>query len=399
MRILHVLDHSAPLQSGYVFRTLAILEYQQALGWETAAVTGPKQGPAADGSLPLEETAAGVRFFRTPPAPWAGWPLVGQWSVVQRLGRRLEGLIDQLRPDVIHAHSPALNGLAALRAARRTGLPVVYEVRALWEDAAVDHGTSRPGGLRYRATRVLETHVLRRARGVVTICEGLRREILARGVAAHRVTVVPNAVDPDRFAGPAPRDPELAQRLGLTDRTVLGFIGSFYGYEGLDCLLEALVRIRQARAAVALLLVGGGPREADLRRQAAVLGLENAVVFAGRVPHNEVERYYGLVDLFVYPRLSRRVTELVTPLKPLEAMAGSKPVAASSVGGHRELIDDGRTGFLFPPGDPVALATRLLELLEHREAWPEVCRRARTFVERERSWPAAVARYRSVYEP
>ena len=214
-------------------------------------------------------------------------------------------------------------------------------MRALWEDAAASHGTHGQAGLRYRVTRAVETRALHRADAVTTICEGLREDAIARGVPGDKVTVIPNAVDRNKFAGPEIPDPSLATRLGLSGKIVLGFFGSFYAYEGLDLLLRALPDMRHRRADIAILLVGGGPEGERLLALASELDLGAHVVFAGRVHHEEMRRYYDLVDLLVFPRISSRLTELVTPLKPLEAMAQERIVVASSVGGHRELIRDG----------------------------------------------------------
>ncbi|PWG62681.1 TIGR04063 family PEP-CTERM/XrtA system glycosyltransferase [Sediminicurvatus halobius] len=395
-RILHVLDHSIPLHSGYSFRTRAILDEQRALGWETEHVTGPRHY----GAEALEETVEGLRFHRTPElrGPGHSTPVLREAYLINALAARVAQVAKAVRPDVIHAHSPPLNGFAALRVARRLGLPLVYEVRAFWEDAAVDHGTTTEGSLRYRATRALESYVLRRADAVTCICEGLRGEIVGRGVDPARVTVIPNAVDPSRFRLAGERDAGLADELGLGEGPVLGFIGSFYGYEGLRVAVEAMVEIRARHPGARLLLVGGGPQEAALREQVRALGLEGAVVLTGRVPHEAVQRYYDLIDILVYPRLSMRLTDLVTPLKPLEAMAQGRLVLASDVGGHRELIRDGENGILFPAGDPEALAQRALELLDDRTAWPALHANGRRFVESERSWPASVARYEGVYD-
>ena len=397
MRILHVLDHSIPLQSGYTFRTRNILLQQRALGWETCHVTSPKHY-GSEGQQ--EEEVDGLLFYRSEPVQGlvARLPIVNQLAVVHQLEKRLDGLVKQLQPDVLHAHSPALNGLAALRVGRKYGIPVVYEVRAFWEDAAVDHGTSREGGLRYRLTRALETYVLRHADAVTTICQGLKTDIVGRGVPEARITVIPNAVDADSFTMGREQDAELAGQLGLADKPVLGFIGSFYAYEGLDLLLRAMPAILQAKPEMRLLLVGGGPQEADLKSLCAELQLQDRVIFTGRVPHDQVQRYYDLVDVFVYPRLQMRLTELVTPLKPLEAMAQGKLVVASDVGGHRELIRTGETGELFAAGDPQALTDSVLALLDQGGDWDRRRQNGRRFVEEERNWPASVGRYVPVYE-
>jgi PEP-CTERM/exosortase A-associated glycosyltransferase len=395
-RILHVLDHSIPLHSGYTFRTLSILREQRALGWQTFHLTTAKHG----GSGVDEEDVDGWHFYRT-----AGSPRARRISGVAELlmmmrntAIRLEAVAKLTGATILHAHSPVLNAIPAIRVGAKLGLPVVYEVRAFWEDAAVDHGTVREGNLRYRLSRALETYALRRADHVTTICNGLRDEIIARGIPASKVTVIPNAVDTTSFAPSQLPDPALKATLGLADKAVIGFIGSFYAYEGLDLLLDALPAIVARMPNVRVLLVGGGPEEDALKRQVARMGLAEHVTLVGRVPHADVGKYYDLIDVLVYPRRSMRLTELVTPLKPLEAMAQGRVLVASNVGGHRELIEDGRTGVLFEPGNAAALADAVCGLLANRDTWPRVKTAARRFVEDERTWRSSVARYPMIYQ-
>jgi PEP-CTERM/exosortase A-associated glycosyltransferase len=395
VKILHVLDHSIPLHSGYSFRTLALLREQRRLGWQTCHLTSPKHVAT---QFP-EEVIDGWRFFRTPPAEGSSHlPGLSQMAVMRQLEARLAEVAAEVRPDLLQAHSPVLDAIPALRVGKQLGIPVVYEVRAFWEDAAVDHGTTREGSLRYRLTRRLETHALRRADHVFTICEGLRSDIVARGIPAAKVTVIPNAVDTEAFEPGCDPDDALKTRLGLAGTTVVGFIGSFYAYEGLDLLLQALPALLKRRPDVRVLLVGGGPQDAALKAQAQALGLADQVVFTGRVPHAEVQRYYDLVDLLAYPRLSMRLTELVTPLKPLEAMAQGRLLVASDVGGHRELIHHGETGWLFKAGSAEALTQAIDDLLARRDRWPDLKRAGREFVERERNWAVSTANYRPVFE-
>lgn len=394
MRILHVLDHGLPLHSGYTFRTRAILKAQIARGWTVAAVTGPRHGAAP---APFEQVD-GLDFFRTPPLAPGGLPLLREWREVRRFEGRIAQVVEAFRPDILHAHSPVLDAIAAGRVARRMGLPLVYEIRAFWEDAAVGNGTGREGSFKYRLTRALETRAVRRADAVAVICEGLRGDLVARGIAPGKLFVSPNGVDLNLFGTPAPRDAALAARLGLDAAEVIGFIGSFYDYEGLDVLIAAMPRLLAARPAMHLLLVGGGPAEPALRALAAASPAAARIHFAGRVPHDAVEHYYSLVDVLVYPRKRMRLTDLVTPLKPLEAMAQQRLVAASDVGGHRELVENGVTGTLFAPDDPAALADAVAALFAARADWPARREAARAFVERERNWAVNVARYQSVYQ-
>jgi len=395
MRILNILDHSLPLQSGYVYRTLGIVNQQRALGWEPVLLTSGKH--YAPG--PARERIGGWEFLRTPvPAvvsaklPWAR-----ELKIISDLERRLDEVITEVRPAILHAHSPALNALSALRAGRRHRVPVVYEMRSLWEDAAGVGSANRTNGLRYRATRFLETRALRGADAVTTICQGLRKDMTARGIPREKITVIPNAVDRGTFAGPGVPDGVLARRLGLTGKTVLAFFGSFYFYEGLHLLLRALSLLLRRQTDLTILLVGGGPEESNLRRMAMDLGVGENVVFAGRVAHEEMQRYYDLAELFVFPRVSMRLTEVVTPLKPLEAMAQERIVVASNVGGHRELIRDRETGYLFPPNDPEVLAEGVSAALADRPSWPRIRARAIEFIDSERSWRHSVARYAEVY--
>ncbi|ENO82586.1 PEP-CTERM/exosortase 1-associated glycosyltransferase, Daro_2409 family protein [Thauera sp. 27] len=393
MRILHILDHSIPLHSGYTFRTAAILREQRALGWETFHLTSPKQGQVAA----EVEDVDGLRFYRSPvPAP--GPAGINELRLMRATEARLEQLARELRPDVLHAHSPVLNAIPAIRVGKRLGIPVVYEIRAFWEDAAVDHGTTAEGSLRYRATRAMETWALKRVDHAFTICEGLRADIVARGIPAARVTVIPNAVDVEGFQLSGDADPVLRRELGLEGCTTIGFVGSFYAYEGLDLLLDAFPALLAKRPDLRLLLVGGGPQDAKLKAQTERLGVADKVVFTGRVPHSEVSRYYDQIDLLAYPRHSMRLTELVTPLKPLEAMAQGRLFVASDVGGHKELIRDGETGKLFKAGSAEALAAAIDAMLADRGRWPTMRAAGRHFVEEVRNWTNSVAHYRAVYE-
>lgn len=396
MRILHVFDHSLPLQSGYVFRSLGILAAQRGFGWETVQVTGPRHNTWAAPA----ETVDGWEFHRTrkPEGVAAGFPIGREAAEMRALRVRLSQVIAACRPDIVHAHSPVLVGWPALRAARQAGLPFVYEVRALWEDAAVDLARSRQNDLRYRATRAFETRVLRRADGVVTLCAAMRDELAKRGIPDAKLAVVPNAVDMSMLASPRAKDAGLIAELGLAGRIVLGFIGSFYHYEGLDLLLEALPAIRARDPRVMALLVGGGPMDGELRAAVAARGLVDAVRFTGRVPHADVQRYYDFVDFLVFPRKRMRLTELVTPLKPIEAMAEGRLVIASDVGGHRELIEDNVTGFLFPAGDVAALARRVGEAIAAVDAHGAMREAGRRFVRTERVWPVSAANYKPIYE-
>ena len=390
MNILHVLDHSLPVMSGYSTRSRNIVVFQSQAGLRPIVVTSPKHGP----TLGLREDRDGIPHYRTPGGRTGRLPIARELGLMWRLARRVRDVARAEGAQVIHAHSPVLNGLPALWVARRLGIPVVYEARAFWEDAAVDHGTTREGSLRYRVSRALETFMFKRADAVVTIAQAMRTELVTRGIPADRIHVAPNGVDTEWFQ-PVERSRAVAERLGLNGGPVLGFIGSFYQYEGLRFLLGAMPALRERVPDARLLLVGGGEEDAALRAAAAPLG--DAVIFTGQVPFAEVRDFYSLIDVFVCPRRRMRLTELVTPLKPLEAMSMARPVVASDVGGLAELIEHDVTGLLVPAESREGLVDALVHLARDAEARRRLGTRAREAMIRERSWPRIVQRYVDLY--
>jgi PEP-CTERM/exosortase A-associated glycosyltransferase len=395
-RILHVLDHSLPLHSGYTFRTRAIMKAQIAAGWHVEGITSVRHYQHGEVRGETKQIVEGLTFHRTM-ASATGPVLLREYREVQALTDAIIALHRRAPFDLLHAHSPALNGMAAARAAARLNIPMIYEIRAFWEDAAVGNGTGTQGSAKYRLTRALENHVIAKADAIAVICNGLRGDLIARGVPADKIIVSPNGVDMEMFGNPPPRDEELARSLDLTGKDVIGYIGSFYDYEGLDDLIAAMPHLQGAAKDAHLMLVGGGPMEQSLRAQAQQSPARSRIHFVGRVPHYQVERYYSLVDILAYPRKSMRLTDLVTPLKPLEAMAQQRLVAASDVGGHRELIEDGKTGALFPADDPKGAAEAIDALFAARDTWDDRRENARNFVLNERNWKENIHRYDPVY--
>jgi len=396
LRVLHVLDHSLPLHSGYAFRTAAILQFERKRGIDPYAVTLSKHEESWKKPAAPVESIGGFRYFRSGFVRPSRIPLRTETQLMSVLGRRIREIASVDPPDLIHAHSPVLCAIPAIREARRLGIPVVYEVRAFWEDAAVDHGTDTRGSLRYRAVRAAETWACRQADRVVVICDGMKRELVSRGIPEGKIDISWNGIDPALYQNAEP-DLEFARSQGLEGKRVLGFLGSFYGYEGLDLLVSAMGILTQRRANLALLLVGGGPMEERLREQVKREGLEGSVIFPGRLPKERVASIYALVDILVYPRYSTRLTELVTPLKPLEAMAMGKPLVASDIGGHRELIQQNRTGFLFAPGSVPALAEAIETVLDDDELRASLVREGRSWVSEHHGWSRTTSIYEKVY--
>lgn len=392
-RVLHILDHSLPMHSGYTFRTRAILTAQQAQGLEVRGITGMRH--TADG--PPSQQVEGLNFHRTPGVA-SGPTGLREWRESGGLADAICELAKEWRPDILHAHSPSLCGMAGLKAAKRLGLPLAYEIRAFWEDAAVGNGMTHEGSVKYRLTRALENRVIAGADRVITICDGLRDDLISRGIAPEKLSIMPNGVDLSLFGEPLDRDNELARELNLGDGPVIGFIGSFYDYEGLDDLIAAMPDLLKSHPDARLLMVGGGPMKDALQAQAKASPAAEAICFVGRVPHDQVERYYSLCSVMAYPRKKSRLTDLVTPLKPLEAMAQDMIVAASNVGGHRELMTDGKTGALFTPDSPADCAKSLAGLLDRREDWPAIRQAGQDHVRANHDWANNVRRYQAVYQ-
>jgi PEP-CTERM/exosortase 1-associated glycosyltransferase, Daro_2409 family len=393
MKVLHILDHSLPLFSGYSFRSANIVKFQKLGGMEPIVLTSPKQGTVLSGVEEID----GIRHYRVPVLEdhfFSGVAFLREVLMMQRMARNIRRVAMEEKVDVIHSHSPSLNGLPARKIASQLSIPVVYEARAFWEDAAVDHGTFLEGSWRYNISRTVENVVFKKVDAVVVIAEAMRRELLARGIAPKKISVIPNGVDIDGFH-PRKRNAQLAQQLNLNGGSVFGFAGSFYHYEGLRFLLKVFAEILARIPKAKLLLIGGGPEEAMLREASAALG--PAVVFVGRVPHAQVPEYCSLIDIFVFPRQQMRLTDLVTPLKPLEAMAMGKVVLASDVGGHRELIQHGITGLMFRADDAESFITEAVKAASDPHLCDALGKAGRAHVECQRAWPQIVAKYEPIY--
>jgi PEP-CTERM/exosortase A-associated glycosyltransferase len=404
MRVLHVLHNSLPLVCGYSIRSGNIVRLQRLEGYDLRVVTSAQH---PNGSAAVEEIDC-VTHRRTPSYDGPQWPIWREWQLMRRLKREVEAVVAQWRPDVVHAHSPVIVGLPALRVARRLGLPLVYEVRDLWENALVDRGRFGQGSPQYKVARWAESHVLSRADAVVTICETLRNELAPRCGDPSKVSVVANGVDAEAFQ---PRSPsaEMRAKYGLDSKRVILYVGTFQPYEGLGLLVRSLPHVLARVPDAQLVIVGGsaslayrggslhGTQEEVLARTIEAMGLEARVTMTGRVPHEQVGSLYSIADCVVYPRIYTRTTALTTPLKPLEAMAMARAVVVSDLRPMRELISDGETGVTFPAGDERALAERCTALLQDAGARERLGRAAREVVLVERQWPTLVRRYGDVY--
>ncbi|MET0304810.1 MAG: glycosyltransferase family 4 protein [Solirubrobacterales bacterium] len=396
-RSLTLLETSLPhSSSGYTYRAQTLLRAQLRAGIEPTALT--RLGfPASRGiSPPASEEVDGVVHHR------ASLPGDRRQSAVP-ISEQLEenvrwaaAIARDTRPEGIIATTPHLNGLVGLALRRELGVPLIYDVRGFPEMTwAVRDGGGDTDV--YGLRRVAETRCMREADLVTTLSETMRKHILSRGISAEKVFVLPHAVDTAAFA-PRECDLALAAKLGLTGRSVVGYISSLVAYEGIETLLDAILLARRRDPKLAGLIVGGGDMQPSLEAQARQLGLDGHIVFTGRVEASEVARYYSLTDVFVCPRHDHEVTRYVTPLKPFEAMAAGCCLAVSDLPTLREAVRDGECGALFRPGDAEALAVTILDLVGRPEYGQKLRHAARDHVVANHGFDTLCTRFGETWE-
>jgi glycosyltransferase involved in cell wall biosynthesis len=399
-RILHLLTNSLPyVQAGYTVRAQQVALAQLASGLDPHLATRAGfPGSVGVANARLREEVDGVPYHRLRPDLDPG---VGPDAMATAMARAAGDLIRELRPAVLHPATNHLNAQVALALRDQFDLPVVYEVRGFLEETWLTRtGPGAAESDRYRGARAVETASMRAADAIVTLSEAMRQEILDRGeIAADSVVVIPNGVDVARFT-PGPRDERLAASLGIAaGETVVGYISGLMAYEGIDYLIRAVALLRDRGRTVRLLIVGDGEARASLVATAKEEGLDDStVIFTGRVPYRDIVRYYRTIDIFVVPRTNDRVSRLVTPLKPFEAMAMAKALLVSGVDALLEIIPDDRTGRSFTPEDPTSLADALEPLLDDPLLRQELGTAARAWVTEHRTWDRVGRQYLELYQ-
>jgi glycosyltransferase involved in cell wall biosynthesis len=396
--VLYVAASALPFHvSGYTIRTHAILKALSGAGIGVTAALRP--GYPGDRGIeragePPEHLVDGVRYHHV-----AG-PHVRRTGLdhyVEGAATALVELARRVRPQVIHAASNHVNALPALVAARRLGIPFVYEVRGMWELSAATRHIDWERSERFALERDLETLVAQHADAVLTLTEALAQELALRGVGRERITVVPNAVDPSLFS-PRRKHPELMLRFGLKPQQfMLVYAGSLLHYEGLDDLVRAVATLAQSGIDAMLVLAGEGEAKESLERLAGELGVERRIKLVGRVDHGQIADLWSLADVAAFPRKPFRVCELVSPLKPLEPMAMGIPVVVSDVAALREMVRDDETGLVHRAGDATSLAQKLLQLANDPATRQRLGRAAREAVLRERTWASVAERMTGAY--
>ena len=411
MRILHVVDFSMPhRQSGYSIRTHYIVTNQKKLGFDPIVLTreaGPAHGSHAFPAV--EESLDGVTHLREPAlspgkdivhrlerAP--GFRELYPHGIRRRFRKHISRAVRKYAPDLIHAASPSTVALWSMDVGEQWGIPVIYEVRGIWHDTSVALGQLDASSETYRMRHRQFLDALARADGIVTLAETLKAEFIREGIPGEKIRIVPNGVDLTRFV-PRGRPPHLAERLKIPPgEVVIGHIGAIRNLEGLHLLLEAADALRRRGLRFQVVIVGDGSELPGLKALSKERALEPIVHFEGQVPHSEILDYYGLIDIFVMPRTRSRVTEMVTPIKPYEAMAMERAVVVSDVAALREIVSDGETGLVCRADDAEDLAATCATLIGDSDLRGRLARRARRWAAEHRGWPKVVERYGAVYE-
>ena len=399
-RVLHLLTNSLPYrQAGYTVRAQNVARCQIAVGLEPEMATRPGF-PSNEGVHHARRTSVvdGVTYHHILPDLDR---TLGTEHVANEFARRGATLVEEFRPAVLQPTTNHVNAQVALALRDRYRVRVVYEVRGFLEETWLSRvGSQVAESDRYVASRAVETACMRAADAIVTLSDTMRQEIIERGgIDPDFVCVVPNAVDIDRFV-PGTRPQALARQLDIGDEPVIGYISSFTAYEGILYLIEATAELRRRGRHVRCLLVGDGEARPTLETRAADLGLldDRSVIFTGRVSHQKILDYYRLIDVFVVPRTTDRVSQLVTPLKPYEAMAMERALVVSAVDALVEIVTDRETGRTFTPEDAADLANVVDSLLDSPDERRRLGTNAREWVATHRTWAMNGQRYRELFE-
>jgi len=401
-KVFHFLKESVPYaETGFTLRSRMTLRAQQLAGFTPEVVTslGFPSNKGVVGA-PDHETIDGVVHHRFDPpdvdaktVPFdVGLTMNVNWAVP---------IADQFVPNIVQAGTgyrgfeTALMGIAI---ADRHDVPFVYEVRGFQEQTWTSNIPRSEKGEYYRRRIRQEDRCMRRADLVITIGEAMAEEIVARGIPAEKVGVVPNAVDVGRFS-PREKSVDLIAKYGLANRFTIGYISNLGAREGIDDLIRAVGVLRSKGTEVACLIAGDGPERQRLDALVEDLELQDRVVLTGHIPNDQIEDHYALIDLFVVPRIDDRASRLVTPLKPLEAMAMRLPVISSDLPALRELVSPGDRGMVFRPSDPVSMASVIEGLVNDPGERDRLATAGSAWVGEHRTVESNARRYEALLRP
>jgi glycosyltransferase involved in cell wall biosynthesis len=434
LRILHVLANGPPDVNGYAIRTHSLLTSQ--LNSKEASPIGLTSPWYPERESMIEDTVIdGIQYFRTKHPTHIKnnsknsfkWVKKRGYGKIKRINKPKNTIVQKSKPrpfitvfqkllvpfnmgltwleekilfrhfqkriieiavkeksQIIHAHTPYRVGIPAIRAARKLKLPFVYEMRGMWEETAVANGRWKSWGPSYKRFRFHETRVLRKADAVICISETLRKEAISRGVNPKKISLVPNAVKLNESDHVSELLPVAQSKLEKS--IVVGYIGSLRDIEGVDATAEAVALLISKGVNVKLFVLSSQAGQEELKTHCESLGMGDNTVILGPVPHDEVAPFYDLIDIFVVSRPDTRVTRLVTPLKPFEAMQRGRALVMTDLPALSEIVEHGVTGLLYPPGDIEALSKSIFSLIENENLRQKLGQNAKSWVEENRTW-------------
>lgn len=409
--VLHMVGRVLPeTQTGYTLRTQYTAMAQKRKGLRVAVV-GQSGISGEEIDVGRQYTYQGIDYHLLPGSA-RNESTIDEWlrhNIVE-----LSALVRDLKPSILHAQSDFFNALIVNAVGRVYGIPTVYESRGFWEESWLSRSidandwtlNSRHLFEMYGEpdAYVLRKHAEEVARAqpdhVFTLAEVMKRHIVDSSIREFDddyVSLVPNAVELTNFPQ-LERDHSLSSEIGIPDGTVtIGYISSMVEYEGIDTLIDAFEKVQQScNFSICLLLVGNGDYLPKLKEIVEQREIQN-VFFTGRVAHEDVLRYYSLIDIFVVPRKASTVTNLVTPLKPFEAFSTGRTIIVSDVGALQEIADESGAMETFRAGSSDSLAERIIYLLDNPEVRVAMGARGREWVKNHRSWDNNVNEYYRVY--
>ncbi len=399
-KIMHLFKVSYPFEStGGSIRNLNIVSSQQKSGIEPFVVT-PLNYPRIFkiNDFPVEEDIEKVRHIRLDLGSQNTSQLTYITKNLQLNTLLLAGIIRKEAPGIIHAASGYKGYELATMAetlSRHFSIPWIYEVRSFHEHTWTNDHFQAETSIHTKLRMDKENSLMQKADHVVTISESMKEAIIKRGIPEKKITVVPNAVDTSYFK-PKKKSTKLINSLGLKSKSVIGYISNMSYREGHDVLIKAFKTISKEVTDAILLLVGSGRERENLEKLVNELGLEEKVIFTGNVDHSSIKEYYALIDLFVVPRRRDFAADLVTPLKPYEAMGMKIPLLMSDRAALKEIIGEDR-GFIFKTEDEEDLANVAISCLND----PSECKRraniAHEWLIANRTWEMNAEIYKQLY--
>ncbi|MBR2526678.1 glycosyltransferase [bacterium] len=394
-RICYCLNHSLPYRGdGYVTRSQHMAHAMQEAGFEVIAITRP--GFPWDNikklkhckNLPMEEQINGIKYKRQ----YLSLDKLKSEQYMKIVAEEWKKTFLELKPEYVIAASNNFNAIPALSAARELGVPFYYEVRGLWEVTKLSKYPEWENSVDCFFEKYYEARICKEVDGVFTLTTPIIDELESRGVDRNKVHLCPNCANVSLF-NPTGRDAKLAKKLKIPDNVVtIGYLGTLQMYEGLDDLMQACAILKNKGIDFRLLLVGGIANidrtnyKKYLENVARKVGIKDKLIMPGKVPPTEVPKYYSLMDITPFGRKSLPVCEMVSPIKPLEAMAMEKTVVVSDLAALKEIVQDNETGLYFEKGNIESYAETLEKAIKDKDLRERLGKNARKWIVENRQW-------------